>query len=380
MTASLWLISCSGSPQARSVDNPIVVAEALSTKTPTNTTVTSNQATPIVSTQESAEDEFKIVETKITPVEKKSSPTAVIVPPDLKVFSPSQMKLGVSPVTYLENPCSYLENRWGEGKSKPGTIVVPIMFHSVVQPGRLINDTTSISMEYFEYFMETAQQLGFSTITTEELVGFLNQNDFVPERSMILILDDRRPGVTELFMPYLVENDWTLTLGWIAADSTRAAVWEKMLELAETGRLDVQSHGFNHIYVQDYLTYEQIEQELFKPIEVIQDRFGITPLAHVWPGGNFNQISIDIAYQAGYKIGFTAYSRGPIMFNWIPLGEPEIAMDAPLMLLPRFWSTAATRALEEGMMIGEEAKVYAETVKAAELDYYSNYCQSSESE
>lgn len=296
------------------------------------------------------------------------------------MFQPEATKPGVSPVAYLPNTCAYLENRWGSGKSHPGTVVVPIMFHSVVQPGRLITDTTSISMAYFEYFMETAQNLGFSTITAEELVGFLEQNQAIPERSMILILDDRRPGVTELFMPYLEEHNWTLTLGWIAADSTRDAVWAKMTELAGTGRLDVQSHGFNHIYIQDYVEAEQIEEELSKPIEVIEARFGTAPVAHVWPGGNFNELAIAKAVEAGYKIGFTAYSRGPIMFNWVPLGQPEIAMNAPLMLLPRFWSTGAVQALEEALLVSEEAKAYAGAAREVEQAYYDYYCQPAGSE
>lgn len=289
-------------------------------------------------------------------------------------FLPELKKPGVSPVAYLPSACHYIENRWGEGKSAPGTVVVPIMFHSVVQPGRLINDTTSISMEYFEYFMETATELGFSTITTQELVGFLEHNQAIPERSMILILDDRRPGVTELFMPYLEDNDWTLTLGWIAADSTRDAVWETMTSLASTGRLDVQSHGFNHIYIQDYITTAQIEEELIKPLEVIEARFGTRPIAHVWPGGNYDARAIALAFDAGYKIGFTVYSRGPIMFNWIPLGEPEIAMDAPLMVLPRFWSTGAVQALEEAVLVSEAAKEYASASEEVERSYYYYHC------
>jgi len=295
-------------------------------------------------------------------------------------FIPEVMKPGVKPAAYLPNTCQYLENRWEAGKSVPGTIVVPIMFHSVVQPGRAINDTTSISMEYFEYFMDTAKALGFSSISSQELVGFLEHNQRIPERSMILILDDRRPGVTELFMPYLEENDWTLTLGWIAADSTRDAVWETMTALADTGRLDVQSHGFNHLYIQDYLEPEQVEEELFKPIEVIETRFGTTPIAHVWAGGNFTAGAIALAGEAGYQIGFTAYSRGPILYNWVPLGEPEMEMEAPLMVLPRFWSTGAVQALEEAVNVSEAAQAYARENVYAEQAYFAHYCRPEGSE
>lgn len=311
------------------------------------------------------------------------SPTIQAETPTLQVlrqFSFPQLNPGVVPVSYLDNTCQYLEARWGENKSKPGTIVVPIMFHSIAKPGREITDATTISMAYFEYFMETAMEMGFSTITVEELTGFLMENQAIPENSMILILDDRRPGVTELFMPYLEENDWTLTLAWPTTDNTTNTLWEQMDSLADSGRLDVQSHGHDHIYIQDYTPVEEIEEEVFKSFEVIQARFGTSPQAFIWPGGNFTPLAINLAREAGFEIGFTVHSRGPLMFNWIPLGEPEIEMNDSLMVLPRYWSTAADVALEQALAVSAEAKQHADAVEAEELQYYQLYCQPEESE
>lgn len=373
----IWLVSCTGAP----LSNPTSLAtgkldarvEPVSTGTMVDAAIAPTP--PPVDTTLNSPTQANL--SLAIPISRATHNP----PPEFSaILLPENLKPGVSPIPYLVNPCIYLKNRWGAEKSQPGTVVVPIMFHSVVQPGRLITDSTSISMAYFEYFMETAREMGFSTITADELVGFLEENQAIPARSMILILDDRRPGVTELFMPYLEENDWTLTLGWIAADTTRDAVWEKMTELAQTGRLDVQSHGFNHVYIQDYVYVEQIEEELFRPIEVIEARFGSTPIAHIWPGGNYTDQAIEIAGEAGYKIGFTVHSRGPIMFNWIPLGEAEMAMNAPLMLLPRFWSTAAVQALEEAVTVSEQAKAYASAVQGTELAYYAYYCQPAGSE
>lgn len=373
----LWLVACTRAPQLSpasiAAEKPDARVDPVSTGIMVEPVITQPlQPADIAhnsSTQASVSPEIPVSRATHNP------------PPEFPaIFLPENLKPGVSPIPYLINPCAYLENRLDEEKSQPGTVVVPIMFHSVVQPGRLITDSTSISMSDFEYFMDKAKEMGFSTITADELVSFLQDNQAIPARSMILILDDRRPGVTELFMPYLEENDWTLTLGWIAADTTRAAVWEKMTELAQTGRLDVQSHGFNHIYLQDYMDVEQIEEELFRPIEVIEARFGTTPVAHVWPGGNYTEQAITIAGEAGYKIGFTVHSRGPIMYNWIPLGEAELAMNAPLMLLPRFWSTAAVQALEEAVTVSEQATAYASAIHDAELAYYTYYCQPAGSE
>jgi peptidoglycan/xylan/chitin deacetylase (PgdA/CDA1 family) len=303
------------------------------------------------------------------------TPTASPTPEPLEVFSSPHLRTGITPVTYIEDECSYLENRWGEDKSEPGTIVVPFMFHSVAKPGRTIRDNTTISMERFEYFMARAKELGFSTITTEELIGFLYENEKIPQRSMILIKDDRSAGVTELFMPYLEEFDWTLTLAWPTTDLTGDDLWARMESLAESGRLDVQSHGHDHIYIQDYTPLEEIKEEIYRPIEVIQEHFGTKPEAIIWPGGNFTEESIAMAEEAGFKLGFSVYSNGPIMYNWIPLREEQIIMNAPLMVLPRYWSPDADVALMHALSVSQDVIDYAESIKQEELDYLSTYCQ-----
>jgi len=312
------------------------------------------------------------------------TPTITPTAPELSRFVASDLRPGLTAVSYFEDPCDYLQNKWGEDKSKPGTIVVPIMFHSISKPGEAVRDneyaSSAISYEYFENFMNEAKELGFSTITIEDLVLFLEENYRIPERSLLLILDDRRPGVTEYFMPFLEANDWTLTLAWPTTDGTTTSLWEQMEKLAESGRLDVQSHGHDHIYIQDYTPIEEIEEEIYKPIEMIQSHFNTTPQALIWPGGNFTDFSAQLARQAGFKVGFTVYSRGPLMFNWIPLGEPEEAVGDPLLVLPRYWSTAADVALEHAIAIGEEAKQAAQNVKTEELRYLTLYCQPADGE
>jgi peptidoglycan/xylan/chitin deacetylase (PgdA/CDA1 family) len=306
------------------------------------------------------------------------APTVTPTPWSLSYFESSLLLKGVSPVSYIEDTCDYLEKRWGEGKSEPGTIVVPIMFHSILEPGRQISESSQITREGFEFLMEKAKSMGFETITVKELLAFLEDNQAIPERSMLLILDDRRPDTPQLFMPYLEKNDWTLTLGWPTTDATSDSLWEKIEAYVETGYVDVQSHGHDHIYIQGFTPVEEIEEEIYKPIEVIESHFGFKPIAIIWPGGNFTELSIAMAHEAGLALGFTVYNRGPLMFNWIPQGEKEREVNDPLMVLPRYWSIEAGRALEQAVAIGEAAKAAAEEVREEELLYYSLFCQSSE--
>jgi len=210
-----------------------------------------------------------------------------------------------------------------------------------------------------KHVMDEAENLGFETITSEELAAFLENNAKIPARSMLLILDDRRPGTAEnYFLPVLQANDWNATLAWPIGDTdSRTGLWEWMERLNETGYFDIQSHGLNHIYLTDTMPESQVREEVFGSIPILEEHFNQTPIAYIWPGGNYTAPGIEFALEAGFEIGFTVHARGPIMFNWIPQGEQELALDSPVMLLPRFWSPAALLNLEQSTAIGNQAAV-----------------------
>ncbi len=312
----------------------------------------------------------------------KIPPTPTITPTPWALSTPSASGLlgGIAPVEYVDDPCTYLANKWGEGKAEPGTIVVPIMFHSILEPGKQPFKAEDITTEYFEFFMGYAKQMGFETVTTAELVDFLENNAPIPKYSMILILDDKRPDTPQLFMPYLEANDWTLTLAVNMGETSVASYWDKTEGYVATGRVEVQAHGYNHLYIQDYTTAEVIEEEIYKPIDEIETRFGNAPQAFIWPGGNFTADAVQVAREAGYAIGFTVFSRGPLMYNRIPLGEPEQAMGDPLMVLPRAWSSAADVALNQALRVSGTAEAQAEEVRQQEELYYSLYCSADDGE
>lgn len=302
--------------------------------------------------------------------------TPTSTPPLLPSFASKLIRPGVEPQTYLGNPCEYLRLRWSPENSPPGTVVVPVMFHSIRGDGKPVSEGNfiDITSEQFSMFIEYARQMGFETITAAQLADFLQNNARIPSRSLLMIVDDRRAGTVEEFiLPYLEENDWTVTLGWIIAD-TNNELWSRMERLNATGRLDIQSHGLNHVYITDQTPEEEVRQEIFDPIPILEEHFGQRPTTFVWPGGNFTTQSVQLAREAGYQLAFTAFSRGPLMFNWIPQGAEERAVGDPIMTLPRFWSPDLTLSLDIGMRIGKAAQAEALDKYSEEADYYRTYC------
>lgn len=302
--------------------------------------------------------------------------------PEPQPFESSQLRAGIEPVAYISDQCEALQKRWDPEGSLPGTVVAVIMYHSILPGNTTPSLPQDINAATFYAIVDLAEQLGFETITTDELLRFLTDNAKIPPRSMILLLDDRRPGTAqEYFLPLYEENSWTTTLAWIIGDSDQRqgehageTIWDWIERLNDTGAFDVQSHGLNHIPIVEGLDPAIVRSELNDNIPILREHFGRRPIAHIWAGGNYTATGVTIAAEAGYQLGFTIHSRGPIQFNWIPQGEQERAIGNPLLLLPRFWDTAAVLNLEQTAQIGDAAQQYASGNYAAEAAWFSQNC------
>jgi peptidoglycan/xylan/chitin deacetylase (PgdA/CDA1 family) len=306
-----------------------------------------------------------------------STPAATAIPTSEPpaTFQSAILRSGVSPVSYIADQCQYYALRWDSERSRPGTVVAPIMFHSIVPAGDTPSDAAHIDYPTFAAIIALAEELGFETITSQQLLGFLTANEKIPERSMILILDDRRPGTAEeYFLPINETNDWTTTLAWPIGDTT-PALWAQIEEIYATGYFDVQSHGLEHnIYLNEAMSEDEIRTEIGGSIPILEDHFDQTPVAYIWPGGIYTDTGIRIAREVGFELGFTVHSRGPLAFNWIPQGAEELAYNDPLLLLPRFWSSAALLNLQQTAEVGDAAWAFAQANYAKEASWYAVNC------
>ncbi len=360
---SAWLAGCSSSAFSTPTFTPTFTSSPTITLTitPSGTPTTTRTATPLPT---------------FTPT-RTPRPTLTPTLAPLAIFNTKLLYTGIAPATYLPDTCTYLQLRWLPGAAVPGTVVLPIMFHSIAQDGRTITEPNrDITVSQFQAFAEYAHSLGFETITTQQLLDFLTHNTAIPRLSMMLILDDRRPGtIRDQFMPVLEKYNWTVTAAYIADPNDSQWAWDLMDQVYATGRVDVQSHGYTgRVYIYPYTPKEQVVTEIFDAIPVLFEHFGYRPVSFIWPGGDFTPFAVKTARLAGYQLGFTIFSRGPIMFDWVPLGGPDGAVNDPLMVLPRAWAGSANLNLDLAVQVSDQAASFAELNYPIESAWYSTYC------
>ena len=315
-----------------------------------------------------------------------STATAVRTPPALPgTFVASQLNPLDTPHIYITDPCQYLYDKWNSNNAAPGTVVMAIMFHGISQ--EQATRTHDISKQDFRQLMDDLKEQGFEAITATQLADFLDHNATIPARSVLLIVDDRHrsESFNEHFRPYYESWGWPVVNGWISAFGAEDAFLAENQVLANEGWVDYQSHGFIHNEnMTDASTDEFLRQELEGSKENLQTHFNTTPIAIIWPGGNFGVRPVQAARQYGYRIGFTINPRGPVMYNWIPLADeqdparpiflPEGYVNDPRMVLPRYWPYQVQASLDAVRNIGKDAAAYAEQNKATELEYYDIMC------
>lgn len=308
-------------------------------------------------------------------------------PPELPaVFQTEMLNKLDTPHTYEEDTCKMIKNRWGEGKALPGTIVMAIMYHGIVR-GETVEQDNAVTVEQHRQLIRDLHDQGFTAITTEQFIAFMENNDYIPERSVLLIVDDRHSEQNYLdhFKEYYDNWGWPVINAWISAEGTSQALWDENAHAEEIGLVDHQSHGVVHnIPMGDDSSDEYLISELKGSIDAIEEHFHKTPRAIIWPGGGFGGRAIEIAKEYGYKVGFTTHPRGPIMYNWVPLCDendatrPYYKMDGnmdPLFVIPRYWDTDAVYYVDTVRQIGKEARDYLYSIRETEVEYYDIVCK-----
>ena len=316
--------------------------------------------------------------------------TPIRTPPALPELFETSLQNPVDPPrsgTRLGPTCQYLQDKWSSANSTPGTIVIPVMFHAIMKPGDTVGPN-QISEAQFKELMSGLGNRGFEAITTAQLADFLEHNAKIPPRSVILIVDDRHFAdyFDKYFRPFWEADQWPVVNAWISTPLNSDELWQQQEELNAEGWVDYEAHGVVHnTPMWPGVSDTYITGELQGSIDAFKLHFNKTPIAIIWPGGGFSARSVEIARQLGYRLGFTTSARGPLMFNWVPLGDkvtdvhgdswqPEGPINDPLMLLPRYWDTDALAHLDDIVATSQAAATYAEQNKATELEYYDIVC------
>jgi hypothetical protein len=325
--------------------------------------------------------------TPVITAEKTSASIAGPLRPDPPaIFQSEILNPNDTPRAYIQGTCKYLRARWNPNNAEPGTVVMIIMMRAV--RGGPVDNPGDIEDSELKRVMMQLKEQGFEAINTEQLLAFMERNVKIPPRSVMIVRDgsyDKKDYLSS-FSQYWTHWKWPIVNGWMSSENISPELWLENIQMENEGFVDHQAGG---VQVDTYLTEDSskviIARELQGSLDAFAQHFSKTPVAFIWSQGGFGQRAVEIARQIGYQLGFTLNSRGPVMYNWVPLADqadpqrpsyiPEGAIKDPLMTLPRYSPDQAFASIDTVRIIGNNARTYAQANKAAELEYYKTVCE-----
>ena len=205
--------------------------------------------------------------------------------------------------------------------------VVALMYHHF---GDTRYPSTNIRLEQFEQQLEFIEQNGFKVLALETVLKALKNNEVLPNKSVIITIDDAYRSIYNEAYPRLKQRGWPFTVfvssDYIDKGFSNYMSWQQMREMEQHGA-SFGNHSRSHAYlvrrlnneteaqwqqrIRDDIAYAQqrLQDELKKSIDVI-----------AYPYGEYNLASANITPELGL-IGMGQHSGaiGPASdFRFLP--------------------------------------------------------------
>lgn len=200
-------------------------------------------------------------------------------------------------------------------------VQVPVlMYHDVSYLGEGYSKTP----EQFLAQMKELKDTGFHTVTYQQLVDFVEKGTSLPEKPIVITLDDGYRTNYEYVLPILQELDMKAEIALIggAIQYTNWGLkWDEVREMQASGLISFQAHTFQmhedtsawggrlgvlrapgepwNRYVQTFTA------DTVKILDTIQRETGVRPIAFTYPRGKWNHLAEALVTQLGCKVSVT---------------------------------------------------------------------------
>ena len=223
------------------------------------------------------------------------------------------------------------EQRRG-GLTVNGYQKVPILvYHTFAESCK---SSLCLPKQVFDKQMAYLKDRGYHVIPLSDLIGFLEFRTALPEKAVVITIDDGYRSVYDIAFPILKKYGFTATLfvymDFIGIPGS-SVTWEQLKEMKENG-FEVGSHTLSHCNLtkmqedeteQAYL--ERIEKELVSSKRITDEKLHQDTISLAFPYGAYNQKVLDLCEKAGYRLCLSVKRGGNPFFAYpLALGRSQL--------------------------------------------------------
>jgi peptidoglycan/xylan/chitin deacetylase (PgdA/CDA1 family) len=224
------------------------------------------------------------------------------------------------------------------GLSLQGYQTVPIL--SYHQFSTTESNKMTLTKSAFQEQMRFLKENGYRVITLDQLFDFLDFKAAIPQKSVVITIDDGWRSTYEIAYPILKAQGFPATL-FVYTDlltgSEKTLSWDLVKDLSENG-IDIQCHTKSHSDLtliekkdsfKDY--FNRVEEEITACNNAIKKRLN-RPIRYLaYPYGTTNQLVIAVLKKHGYRGAMTVKRGGnPFFVQNFRVNRSMIYGDTPL--------------------------------------------------
>jgi peptidoglycan/xylan/chitin deacetylase (PgdA/CDA1 family) len=180
----------------------------------------------------------------------------------------------------------------------------------------------AITQDDFKAQMKYLKENGYHVITLDQLLGFLDYQEQIPEKSVAITFDDGWISVYDIAFPILKKYGFPATI-FIYTDfigGGKAMSWKQIKELSEAG-FDIQCQTKTHRDLtvlkekESFKEYfKSLEMEISYPKKLIKKKLNKECKCLAYPYGITNNLVIAMLKKHGYRAAFTVDNRSNPFF------------------------------------------------------------------
>jgi len=198
------------------------------------------------------------------------------------------------------------------GLSYNGYQTVPVL--SYFQFSEKKENNLVITRENFESQMKYLKDNGYQVITLEKFYSFLQYKEQIPDKSVVITLEDGWESVYKIAVPILQKYGYPATLfvySNMISKNKSALTWEQVKEMSGDG-FDIQCQSISKRDLtlpkkkESFKKYVYaVIREVTTPKNLLQKKLGKECQFYAYPQGKANNLVVSLIKKAGYKAAFT---------------------------------------------------------------------------
>lgn len=208
-----------------------------------------------------------------------------------------------------------------------------IMYHSILKDKKYQGQFV-ISPEQFEEDLKLIKKNGYTTITVNDLIDYVNNKNNLPEKCVMLTFDDGYYNNYLYAYPLLKKYNCCAVISPIAYFSEQYSNcedkpsayyfncnWEQLKEMSNSKCFEIQNHSYNlhsqsgriGIKKKSSESNDQynsiITDDIQKAQNILKEKVGVTPTAFVYPFGAMSETSEEIIKSMNFQCTMTCEEK-----------------------------------------------------------------------